>query len=74
MLALSTGLEEIGLQAGDVLVAEGDRPASVWVLVSGRLAVSRSGQQFNTVEQPGALIGEVSQLLGVAATGHGHCD
>jgi CRP-like cAMP-binding protein len=68
MLALSAGLDVVELSDGAVLVREGEPHAEVWILESGVLAVSRSGQEFNTISQPGAIVGEVSLLLGVPAT------
>jgi CRP-like cAMP-binding protein len=35
------------------------------VLVSDALSVSKNGISFNTVTRPGALVGEISVLLGV---------
>lgn len=64
MLALSTHLPVVSIAAGEVLVREGASGGSIWVLLSGRLQVSRRGVVVNAVTEPGAVIGEMSVLLG----------
>ncbi len=53
---------------GDVLIAEGSLESPLFVLAEGRLVVEREGQRIAVVDQPGAVLGEISMLLGVAAT------
>jgi CRP-like cAMP-binding protein len=36
----------------------------MWILVSGSLAVRKGATTVNTISEPGALVGEVSALLG----------
>lgn len=67
MLALSSHLPELSLQPGQTVLCEGDAPGAIWVLVSGALDVCRGSVVVNTITQPGALVGEVSVLLGVPA-------
>jgi CRP-like cAMP-binding protein len=50
--------------AGDAVVREGDAPGPLWLLESGTLDVIKGGVPVNTITQPGALVGEVSVLLG----------
>jgi CRP-like cAMP-binding protein len=64
MLALSSHLPELSLAPGAVLAREGDSPGGLWVLVSGALDISKGGVHVNSVTGPGALIGEISALLG----------
>lgn len=66
MLSLSATLPERRFEVGDIVVAEGTAADVVWVLVSGRLQISKGGVVVNQVAEPGALIGEVSALLGTA--------
>lgn len=66
MLALSVHLPEVELAAGDVVVREGGPSGSIWVLVSGALGVRKSDVLVNTITNPGALIGEMSILQGIA--------
>jgi CRP-like cAMP-binding protein len=47
---------------------EGQRGGSIWVLVEGRLAVTKSGQQVNVIDQPGAIIGEMAVILDGASS------
>jgi CRP-like cAMP-binding protein len=63
-LALTAHLPEITLAAGDVVVREGGTSSSLWILVSGSLRVVKGGVTVNTIEHPGAVIGEMSLLLG----------
>jgi CRP/FNR family transcriptional regulator, cyclic AMP receptor protein len=65
MLALSAHLPEVHYATGDVVIEEGGASTGVWILVSGSLRVSKAGSVVNTVTRPGALIGEMSVLLGI---------
>jgi CRP-like cAMP-binding protein len=64
MLALSAHLPQQLFEAGDVVVREGAAAGSIWVLVSGALLVRKAGMVVNTITRPGAIVGEVSALLG----------
>jgi CRP-like cAMP-binding protein len=64
MLALSAALPEVAFAPDEVVVREGGVAGSLWVLVSGALRVKKGATLVNTVTRPGALIGEVSLLLG----------
>jgi CRP/FNR family cyclic AMP-dependent transcriptional regulator len=63
-LALTAHLPEIDLASGDVVVREGGSSSSLWVLVSGALRVRKGDVEVNTIDVPGAVIGEMSLLLG----------
>ena len=63
MLSLSAHLPQRSFAAGDVVVAEGGPAGALWVLVSGRLQVTKGGVPINTVTRPGALVGEIALLL-----------
>jgi CRP/FNR family cyclic AMP-dependent transcriptional regulator len=62
-LALTAHLPEVDLAPGDVVVREGGTSTSVWILVSGRLRVRKGDTVVNTIDHPGAVIGEMSLLL-----------
>jgi len=68
MLARSAQLPEVEFAAGDPVVTEGGESGELWVLVSGELTVSKGGELVNTITRPGAIVGEISVLLG---TRHG---
>ncbi len=68
MLTLSGHLPEIELQPGDTIVEEGGESGGLWVLLSGALEVRKGDIAVNTITEPGALVGEMSLLLG---TDHG---
>jgi CRP/FNR family transcriptional regulator, cyclic AMP receptor protein len=63
-LALTEHLPEVSLEAGDVVVREGGTSSSIWILVSGALRVVKGDVTVNTIEHPGAVIGDMSLLLG----------
>ena len=65
MLVLSAHLPEIEFAAGDAVVREGGATGSIWVLVSGALRVLKGNTEVNTITNPGALVGEMSVLLGI---------
>ncbi|HEY2977164.1 MAG TPA: cyclic nucleotide-binding domain-containing protein [Burkholderiaceae bacterium] len=66
MLALSAHWPQQAFEPGEVVVREGDAGGGLWVLVSGALRVRKAGIVVNTITQPGAIVGEVSALLGSA--------
>jgi CRP/FNR family cyclic AMP-dependent transcriptional regulator len=65
MLVLSAHLPEIEFAPGEAVVREGGPGGSIWVLVSGGLRVRKGDIQVNSITNPGALIGEMSVLLGI---------
>lgn len=65
MLTLTEHLPESSYEPGDIVITEGGDSTGVWVLVSGSLLITKSGKEVNRVTQPGALVGEMSILLGV---------
>jgi CRP/FNR family cyclic AMP-dependent transcriptional regulator len=56
------------LAAGEVLIAEGDPGGNLYVLESGKLNVERGGITLATITAQGALVGEMSVLLGTENT------
>ena len=68
MLKLSAHLPEILFATDDVIVREGGTTGGIWVLVSGALQVRKGKVLINAINQPGAMVGEISTLLG---TSHG---
>jgi CRP-like cAMP-binding protein len=68
MLTLSAHLPEVDYAPGDAVVREGGPSGSIWVLVSGALQVRKGDEVVNTITHPGAVVGEISVLLG---TDHG---
>ncbi len=64
LLELTEGLPEVVLAPGDVLVEDGTRTGSVWVLVSGSMHISKHGALINTIDRPGVAFGEVAVLQG----------
>lgn len=64
MLTLAAHLPEVHLVAGDAVVEEGGTGHGLWVLVRGALEVRKGDVVVNTIAMPGALVGEMSALLG----------
>ena len=64
MLTLAAHLPEVRLAAGEALVEEGGTGHGLWVLVAGSLDVRKGDVVVNTITMPGALVGEMSALLG----------
>jgi CRP/FNR family transcriptional regulator, cyclic AMP receptor protein len=62
-LALTEGLPERTLAAGEVLFVQGEPSATVVVLVDGELDVEAGGVTLNRHTTPGTLIGETGALL-----------
>lgn len=64
VLALTEGLPERQLEAGDVVYEQGEASADVVVLVGGRLRIDAGGVTVDTIAAPGAFVGETGALLG----------
>ncbi|HZY68484.1 MAG TPA: cyclic nucleotide-binding domain-containing protein [Devosia sp.] len=65
VLALVKGQPQRQLARGDVLITEDDPGGELYVLELGSLTVERDGVPIATITEPGALVGEMSVLLGV---------
>ena len=65
VLALTKSQPQRSLAPGEALITEGESGGELYVLEQGRLTVSRDGITIATIADPGALIGEMSVLLGV---------
>jgi CRP-like cAMP-binding protein len=65
ILALVTGQPRRELARGETLIEAGEAGGELYVLERGRLVVERDGVTLATITEPGALIGEMSVLLGV---------
>lgn len=70
LLSLAVSQPSRKLEPGDVLITQGSVGGDLFVLESGRLVVERDGVMIAAVASPGALLGEMSVLLGtpVSAT------
>jgi CRP/FNR family cyclic AMP-dependent transcriptional regulator len=68
MVDLSSHLPEVEVAPGEAVVREGGPSGGIWVLLSGALQVRKEAVVVNTITHAGALIGEMSVLLG---TDHG---
>ncbi len=61
---LTAHLPAVELAPGEVLIREGEPAGAIWILVSGSLRVLKDGTEVNTITHPGAILGEMSLLLG----------
>jgi CRP/FNR family cyclic AMP-dependent transcriptional regulator len=68
LLTLTFSQPTLTLEPGDVLIKEGDPGGDLYVLETGRLRVERDGVTLATIQSPGALVGEMSVLLGTENT------
>ncbi len=64
LLERCTGLPVRDIAAGQVLVTEGEPAHAMFVLIDGALDVTHHGARVATITEPGAVIGEISVLLG----------
>ncbi|MCA1364727.1 cyclic nucleotide-binding domain-containing protein [Bradyrhizobium sp. IC3069] len=64
VLDYCTGGTERQLAAGTIIVAEGGTSGHLYVLMQGRLEVLKGEMVVATVTEPGAVLGEMSVLLG----------
>lgn len=58
----------VTLKAGDVLIAQGLEGGDLFILVEGTLRVERDGVRIASISNRGALIGEMSVVLGTPST------
>ena len=68
ILALCAGLPVRAVAAGEELLAEGGRTGLIFVLVDGVVAIESGGLLIKRVSDPGAFLGEIAALLGIAHT------
>jgi CRP-like cAMP-binding protein len=67
-LALAASQPLRRLAPGDRLVVQGQPGGDLYVLETGELTVERDGVKVATISSPGALVGEMSVLLGTPNT------
>jgi len=67
-LELAAGLPQRVVEAGDVLLTEGDVGSMLVILVDGVLRVEKAGVPIASITEPGSCVGELSLLLDVPAT------
>ena len=63
-LDLTAHLPEHEFAPGRVIVEEGGSDPGIWLLVSGSLRVRKGETVISTITEPGAIVGEISVLLG----------
>ncbi|MBK9181115.1 MAG: cyclic nucleotide-binding domain-containing protein [Acidimicrobiales bacterium] len=63
VLSLTSDLPEVDYGPGEVVISEGSRTNSIWILVSGSVEVRRGGQHISTLDRSGTTFGEISLLL-----------
>jgi CRP-like cAMP-binding protein len=65
LLALTAALPVAELVPGETLTTDGEESLGrLYVLESGTLAVERGGIKIATIDDPGAIVGEMAALLG----------
>ena len=68
LLALCADEPVREVPTGEILMAEGDAPSRLYVLIDGSLTVEKDGTAFAWIDYPGAVFGEMSVVLGRPAT------
>jgi CRP/FNR family cyclic AMP-dependent transcriptional regulator len=68
LLSLAQGSPRRTVEAGEVLIADGETVGALYVLLEGALRIEKDGMQVSAVTEPGACVGEMSLLLGISAT------
>jgi CRP-like cAMP-binding protein len=54
---------EISVEAGTILLKQGEKGSKVHVLAEGEVQVVADGQQIARIDAPGTVLGEISALL-----------
>jgi CRP/FNR family cyclic AMP-dependent transcriptional regulator len=65
LLTFANSRPSRSLKPGENLIEAGEAGGELYVLAAGRLSVERDGVEIARIEDAGALIGEMSVLLGV---------
>lgn len=63
LLSVAERLPSVSVPAGEVLLPEGERTGLLFILIEGEVEVVKGDVQIDTVDDPGALFGEISALL-----------
>jgi CRP/FNR family cyclic AMP-dependent transcriptional regulator len=68
ILAASVRLPQLTFAAGADVIVEGQVEVPLLVLVNGAVRVSREDVEISSIDEPGAVFGELSALLAAPAT------
>ena len=68
LLALCSDLPVENVPTDQVLIAEGSEPTQMYVLRSGAVVIKRDNVAVARIDSPGAILGEMSIVLGKPAT------
>jgi CRP/FNR family transcriptional regulator, cyclic AMP receptor protein len=64
ILDLTRHLPEHTFEPGETIISEGSDGSAIWILVEGALQVRKGDVPVVQLDHPGAVIGEMSVLLG----------
>lgn len=64
VLAYTNDLAKVRYDTGDILITEGPSSGVLYILVEGAVEVLRGDVRVSLVDEPGAVFGEISALLG----------
>jgi CRP/FNR family transcriptional regulator, cyclic AMP receptor protein len=68
LLQLADGAVEQQVEPGTLIIRHGQPDAALFVLVEGTLEVRRDRNVLARMSEPGSVVGELSMLLGTAAS------
>jgi len=66
VLAFTEDLVTLRYDTGDILISEGPASGVLYILIEGAVEVLRGDVRVSLVDEPGAVFGEISALLGSA--------
>lgn len=66
VLGYTEDLPKLRYDTGDILITEGPASGVLYILVEGAVEVLRGDVRVSLVDEPGAVFGEISALLGSA--------
>lgn len=66
VLAFTEDLAKVSYNTGDLLITEGPASGVLYILIEGAVEVLRGDVRVSLVDEPGAVFGEISALLGSA--------
>lgn len=63
ILRLCQGMETVSFAPGETLIPEGGKTGLLYVLISGCVEVTKGETPVTLIDEPGAILGEISLLL-----------
>lgn len=68
IIAHCSAMDRATCEPEDLLLREGQTDAPLFILVSGEVAILKSGAEILRIREPGAVFGEIAALLDIPCT------